>query len=556
MLDRNAGARRRESAFTLLEILVACGVFAILGGALVGLMSAAIDAWNRGEASRQVNEQFQALRHQIADDLSAAILDLPPTPDFHYALDSLWDLPTDPTDPACIVCSTSGASLGPSNPAAGSELAYYEASSSASPGQVVLRIRVPFLVRAALLKARFDVLDPASSVRLQVARNDPSAAAPDTPPPDGDPAWLDVDYLEGEGIGGAETDISKALRYNDIYGNIVFIKATLQGDGAQFLRADRLRPGGRPVLLLDCYKAPNALAPHQRPTFAAYSKNGAQFITFTRTLPLEAQSAVGATPGSVARVQVVYRFEPYLGSADKVGLGTLRRAFLLPPLPTAGNSSLAPNQPGPNLIRLLDEMPNNPYADDVVPDTAFIALVPNVLHLGMSFWGPETTTWELRPELEPGYAAKYDNTNRPRPPDERWLSSRYLPEAVEVTVALEPSRGHRTTTALGRSLAADFPSAAAGALEVKSTRGFDSITRRPDPSGKFARDPRHFIKVDREWILYDGIASPTEFLLPAAVVSRGARGTIAADHAAGAEVYRGVTTVFTVAIPGFRSWRK
>ena len=155
---------RSRSGFTLVEILVAIGVMAILGLALVGLMSAGVDAWRRGEADRQVHEKLQALRRQIADDLAAAVVDPPPVPDFHYALDTLWDLPSDTNDAYYIV--QSGTVTTDDSP--GTEARYF---SSADSPTVELRIRVPFTIGAALLKARMDSKDADEPSTLRVARN-------------------------------------------------------------------------------------------------------------------------------------------------------------------------------------------------------------------------------------------------------------------------------------------------------------------------------------------------------------------------------------------------
>ena len=556
---RKRGSPHSSAAFTLVEILVAVGVFAILGTALVGLMSAGVEAWRGGEAGRQVNEKLQALRRQIADDLAAAVVDLPPQPDYHFALDSAADLTDPASDPDSLV------SAGESDPdtpvpdtSNGRSLLYFAPAAQPGTGTVLLRIRVPFPVRTALLKARIDVLPGESAqpskAQLLVATNNPAAEDPalrDAVPADGDAAWKEVDYLEGEGIGGGETNISDAL-YRDVdgvrvYGDLIFVKAVLDNqstasDAAQFLRADLDRPGGRPVLVLDCYRTLNAVPDVPRPTFAAWFKDGSQIVTFTRTLPLDVEQAAAGTSGFTGRAQVVYHIAPTTGSSGEPGLGVLRRAYRTP-LPTTPSGGLQPYQLRPNVVRLVDDL-----IDPTQTPRVDYAFIPHVLHVGMSFWGPETTTWEMRPDLEPDYATKYTDDTRPHPPSADWLSSRYLPEQVQVTVVLEPEWGKRTATALAASFAAD----ATGRLRVHSTRGFDATTRPADPAHGFLRDPRHFIKVGREWMYYDGVASDGAFTIS----ERGSRGSVPAAHAAGAEVFRGVPTLFAVPIPASRSWER
>jgi len=536
--------KNQKSAFTLVEILVAIGVFVILGVALVGLMSGAVDAWRRGEASRQVNEKLQALRRQIADDLAAAVLDLPPAPDFHYVLDTLDDLPDDPdnpNDPFAILDTVSDVHAPVTDQSDGRDLTYFSPSSRPGSAVVVLRIRVPFLIGAALLKARLDVFDEESSATLLVARNDPGAEDPEAVPPDTSDAWREADYLEGEGIGGAETDISGAVQG----GNIVFIKATLDNrgdhtDAAQFLRADALRSAGRPVLILDCYRHPNALRDRPRPTFAAYYSNGAQVVTFSRTIPVELERAAAQTTQLGGRAQVVYRIQPYTASSGKLGLGVVRRAFEAPLRQQGGGQ---PGDISPNVIRLLEETPPQDFPE----------FIPNVLYLGMTFWGGDTTTWELRPDLD----ANYDADNPPHPASCRWLSSRYLPEKVQVTLVLESDRGQRASTGLRRTVPAGF---SAGEIHVNSTRGFYNVERTADSTRSFLRDPRHFIKINHEWIFYSRVASPTTLIIPQHGRGRPdghrVRGSVATEHPGGSEVYRGHASVFTVNIPAFRHWKR
>jgi len=535
-IENRKSARQPRAAFTLVEILVAVGVLSILGVALVGLMMAGVGAWRDGEAARQVQEKILALKRQIADDFAAAILDPPPTPDFHYVLDTLADLPTDPTDPYCITSSTPAHVTSPQ----GTDLWYF------GSGQIDLKIRVPFAVGAALLSARLDVLDKSSDVRLQVARNDPTAADPTLPVAWQDVEWLNQNHDHDGAIGGAETDISTLV----VGGDTIFIRAVLAGGNAQFLRADTLRAEGRPVLILDCYRDPNALPQRARPVFKAYFENGAQVLVITRTIPGETEKAIYRDAGTGpcteylnnyddngdgyadepanlkplgGRASVVYRFEPYPPEMGKPGLGVLKRGFEAP------------------LGRTIDQIPT-------------LELIPNVAYFGVSFWGGGTTVWEPNPELDPNY----NQANPPHPACQRWLSSRYMPEQVQVTLVLEPDGGRRTTTALAAPVASAFPQTdneADRMLLVDNTRGFYNVARTSDTTQTFLRDPRHYIKIGSEWIFYERVASPAAFLIPK-TTGRGQRGTTPRDWPQQAEVLRGITSVFTVPIPAFRNWQR
>ncbi|NQT53904.1 type II secretion system protein, partial [bacterium] len=165
------GNRKSRSAFTLVEILVAVAIMVVLGAALIGLMSSGVEAWRRGEADRQVHEKLQAVRRQIADDLAAAVVDPPPVPDFHYALDTLWDLPAS-DDPYYIIHE--GAANLRTDPADGTDARYFAPGTA----EVILKIRVPFTIGAALLKARMDCFDKDALVALSVARNTTGTETP------------------------------------------------------------------------------------------------------------------------------------------------------------------------------------------------------------------------------------------------------------------------------------------------------------------------------------------------------------------------------------------
>jgi prepilin-type N-terminal cleavage/methylation domain-containing protein len=524
-------AGRSERGFTLLEILVAVAVMAVLGLALVGLMSSAVTAWRRGEADREVHEKLQALRRQVADDLAAAVVDPPPTPDFHYALDTLWDLPTSNEDPYYIV--TKGGEF-QQDTSAGRDLAYYAPAAGATM-EVVLRIRVPFPIGSALLKARLDCLDDGAWARLSVAREEPDSDPPVRA------EWRTLKTLHEEGIGGAERDITAAVQG----GEVVFIRAELDNDvadTAQFLRGDRLRSEGRPVLILDCYKDRDAVSQGARPSFVAYFRDGVQVVSWVRTIPGEMAKAALRQAGSGGgseylnhfdddgdgevdepadllplggRGRVVYRFEPYPAEVGKPGLGVIRRGFEAP------------------LERPIEDIPTHDF-------------VVNALHCSMAFWGGDTTVWETQPELDSDYGSL---DPPPHPPSQRWLSCRYLPEQVQVTAVLEPERGEHYSA----GLRADFGASETGALRVSSARGFSNSGEVTDFVHDFIRDPRHFVKIGSEWLYYERADERTDALI-VPDEGRGLRGTTAAAHSRGDEVYRGRPFVFTVHVPAFRHW--
>ncbi|MDQ7780679.1 MAG: hypothetical protein RDV41_13375 [Planctomycetota bacterium] len=60
---------RGRRAFTLVELLVATGVFMLLGMLLVGLLAGGLEIWDRGEVQREMNERAFAVLELLACDL-------------------------------------------------------------------------------------------------------------------------------------------------------------------------------------------------------------------------------------------------------------------------------------------------------------------------------------------------------------------------------------------------------------------------------------------------------------------------------------------------------
>ncbi|MFW6162310.1 MAG: hypothetical protein ACODAJ_06030, partial [Planctomycetota bacterium] len=388
-----------------------------------------------------------------------------------------------------------------------------------------------------------------ADIALQVGRNNPLAEDPEAVVGWSTVEALNEDHEHDGGIGGAERDISEAVQDGDI----VFVRALLRNasandDTAQFLRADDLRAEGRPVLILDCYRDPDALPERPRPTLRAYYEGGAQVVAFARTVPGETEKAALRQAGSGGNSEFYNYFDDD-GDSQVDEPGDL--------MPLGGRGQVIyrlrpdPERPGTSILQRAFEAPLGRSVHQIVEAEHLHDFIPNVLHFGMTFWGAETTTWELRPELDPDYATR---DPQPRPPSRRWLSSRYLPEQVHVTVVVEADRGKRTTTALTEDIPADWPAGETGELHVQNTKGFYAVDRSADFTRPFLRDPRHYIKVGDEWIYYDHVVPPATFIVPRH--GRGARGTVPAAHSQGDEVLRGTTYVFTVGIPAFRHWER
>lgn len=75
---------RRSSAFTLMELLVATGIMAVIGMILVGLLKGGLDLWHRGESNRDVFERAQVVLEMVGRDLETVVVDrgeVPPLPE-------------------------------------------------------------------------------------------------------------------------------------------------------------------------------------------------------------------------------------------------------------------------------------------------------------------------------------------------------------------------------------------------------------------------------------------------------------------------------------------
>ena len=69
---RSSAVAYAVRGFTLIEMLVAIGIFIAMGAALVSLMHLGLDQWQKGERRRRTYEQAQAALGQMALDLEAA----------------------------------------------------------------------------------------------------------------------------------------------------------------------------------------------------------------------------------------------------------------------------------------------------------------------------------------------------------------------------------------------------------------------------------------------------------------------------------------------------
>ncbi len=183
-------------------------------------------------------------------------------------------------------------------------------------------------------------------------------------------------------------------------------------------------------------------------------------------------------------------------------------------------------------------------ASDPLFKAAFRPLETGVLHVEFKFWTQFTTTWDEKARIQKlapnskqqsGPETRWDSTRRTirpfhfhRPKADRGNPDFVYPEIVQVTVVLESS----VSSEQGARLAEPCD-AKASILKLNDT------SRLPDAPG--------MAKIGGEWVEY---ADKTLHELMS--VRRGQRGSVAAEHAAGAVVRSGETFSTDVPIAAYR----
>lgn len=93
---------KKNSGFTLSELLIATGILLLIGVMLVGMLRSGLNVWNRGEARRDVYERGQVILDMLARDLAAAWVERDPLPS--KARVAKWDRETPPWNVPGLVC--------------------------------------------------------------------------------------------------------------------------------------------------------------------------------------------------------------------------------------------------------------------------------------------------------------------------------------------------------------------------------------------------------------------------------------------------------------------
>ncbi|MBI2193619.1 MAG: type II secretion system protein [Planctomycetes bacterium] len=499
-------ARRSRSAYTLLEILVVVGVFTVLGSILVSLLYGGLRTWRRGEVGRQAFEKGQIALDQIREDLLAVFTTESP--------DTFC-----PARPVEIRFSCRYVE-DPENPGIyKQELAFVRTA----PQQV-----------KNLLGSR-----PGNGLDDDA---DGSARSSDGTDNDGDRWLLRNNGLDDDGdLEVDEADEGNLGRDEAGEGIDEEWYNSIDDDGDGQIDED-LRPLGDLMQVRYQWAGDSLRRGFQSPLGAARD-------------PLDPSRSLSTDPE--------------------------RFALLATPVTDKSN----PPQP--------------------------LVLISGVLYFGVQFWTPHTTGWD-----EPLGKGDPDRTPTPIPggPEELWDSTRGRTLADRVLTVSNPA-GVGGVTLLGldaRPASAskrkvgsqniEFyyykppagsitsynylpPVLPAGAsdslfdpsddvypkrlqitLVVTNTRGVarSAVLQSPlaaasenaiqvDDASVFVPDTYPFVKIDHEWFRYSFIRGNT---LVITEDGRGARGSLAAAHAAGTEVRTGTTFVLTLDLPSYRELKE
>lgn len=497
---------RRLSAYTLLEILVTVGVFTVLGFILVALLHGGIRTWRRGEVGRQAFEKGQIATDQISEDLMA------------------------------IFASETPDTFSPAQPV---EIRFFcrYLEDPANPGiykQELCFIRtLPHPVKNLLADRPGNGLDD---------DGDNADRTSDGIDNDGDRWMLRNNSLDDDN--DAETDESDEGNFGkDEPGEGIdeewYNGVDDDGDG---LVDEDLRPiADLMQVRYQCigdtlcrgFQSPPAASRDPLDPHRNFTADPERF-TLAATPTEEPTNPSKPLPLATGILYFGVRFwTPHTTSWDEpLGKGDPDKTPT--PIPggpeeiwdstrglTLSNRTLTISNPvglGTFTLPYLDARPSSADKRKVGSQTQeFYYYKPPVGSI---------SSYNYRPPVLPSGA--FDSFFDP--------SDDVFPRRLQVTLVVTNTRGPRRTALLSRSLSATDDDV----LEVDDA----SICRS---------DTYPFVKVDHEWMKYSFVRGNTLVL---ASDGRGARGTIPAAHAAGAEVQVGTTFTLILDVPAFRELKE
>jgi hypothetical protein len=174
-------------------------------------------------------------------------------------------------------------------------------------------------------------------------------------------------------------------------------------------------------------------------------------------------------------------------------------------------------------------------------------LIRGVLHFGVSFWTPRSTSWDT------GYGASGADA-----PSLTWDSTRGILRGGRNAISNEFAfaRGEESLNdprddISPRSLQVTFVFQRTGRENKDAMLMLnvdDSSKKVTVDNSAFATSASlNYIKLDSEWMAFSGRGDEIF-----SIAARGARGTVAASHDRGATVRAGATVIRTIMIPSYR----
>lgn len=568
---RRSLAAERRPGFTLLEVLVATAVLAILGTFMLTLLRGGIQTWRRGEARRQTLEKAQLALGLIEEDLTTLFTENPDIPaDYDFSVGSLFDDYSEGSSDLGVTHSRTNVRRYYND-----VLCSFGQVDEAADGVVEYTFRLPFRIadpgeplgdpdhqETAYFQVRMDVYrttdsaqDPpvivdAGKIQLEVKADDedfvPACGA--TP----------CEYPPG-GHSGNHQPVYQKYDISDYVKNagVVTIRMTLISENG-FGRARLLygRKGSGPVFHFHAVRG-DYLEPIR--LLADYDDRGQQRVRFIRTLRGELENPVTRAAGEATGSPDFYDLLNddtdslrALGGVAEIAyvmLGdSLYRGVRAPIMAPYGYPPGDPDEqpvntgsffyvhPGPDdEYGTGDEIPDENIDEPGEIKSKCLPIATKLLYFGVKFWDKDTTTWRTNPS-SPHVGAAVDAEDRPAwdsfvTDSQGYIIGDKFPEKIQVTLVIKPVHVSQKIPRLKM----DIDDAFTGPLHVESTDGF------PDPGGQT------YIKVADEWLRYRA-KDLTHFDID----GRGVRGTEAAAHNTGDDVLRGETFVTSIDIPCFR----
>lgn len=513
-----------QSAYTLIEILVVVGIFSILGSVLIALLYGAIRTWRQGEASRQAFQAASVAIEQLKEDLTSV-----------YTVES-----TDKT-------------YSPAERVEVQFICRYVKDEDSTDGYVqelTLVRTIPQIVRNIVASTAGNLVDDdGDKSNLETAVNDDF-----TDDEDGDRWMLRNDGIDNNGDGNVDEDAEGILGINEAgtggvgEGTDEEWYNLVDDDGDGKVDED-LRPLGDLMIVryvalngtlyrgvqaplamnrdpLDPRRATEEPDTHERFAITAPSKKASEYNRdgFPISPLISGVVYFGIrfwTPHTTNWEEGLGKGDPDKDPEDPGGpeeIWDSTRGLTL----TARKLSIAKNGESDSVsLPALDARPSEEKKREVSGSSAPLEFYYYKKPTG------SISTYHYRPPVLDGDG--YDTYFDP--------SDDVFPRRAQVTLVITNTRGRPRVAALKEKLEA-------------SDEGMIIV----DNSTIFRSDDHKYVKIGQEWIRYTHFGSGGSiFIAPG---GRGARGTVPAEHLAGADVETGRTFVLTIDLPSSRELKE